>query len=147
MCVCLFIHVFMETAVPFSYKAEVGAVKISEQEDEETGQGRPVGDLPLPSCQEQKSGGFNITLEPSKLKRISPLAQTSQSHFSVLVDLEFGSANLKLGIGFSCQSENWRWSPWATEWDTAWACGWGTVCLQYCTFSALFYFSLFLSTS
>lgn len=29
------------------------------------------------------------------------------------------------------QSENWRWSPWATEWDTAWACGLGTVCPLY----------------
>lgn len=25
-------------------------------------------------------------------------------------------------------SKNWCWSPWATEWDTAWVCGLGIVC-------------------
>lgn len=48
--VCVFTCVFMETAVPFRYTAEVHAVQISEQEERETGRGRPVGDLPLLCC-------------------------------------------------------------------------------------------------
>lgn len=84
-------HVFMETAFPFRYKTEVGTVKISEQEDEETGRGHPVGDLPLPSRQGQKSGVFNIAWEQRKLKRISP-------QFLVLED---SAGEQKVGVGGS----------------------------------------------
>lgn len=58
----------METAVPFRYIAEVVAVQVSEQEEGETGRGHPVGDLPLPGCQGQKPGVFNIAWEKSRAK-------------------------------------------------------------------------------
>lgn len=96
----------METAVPFRYIAEVVVVQTTEQEEGETGRGRPVGDLPLPGCQGQKPVVFNIAWEKSKLKRVSPKEQSSQPPYPVLEDSadergargwrwRFGSANLK----------------------------------------------------